>query len=498
MSSLQLAKNTLYLTAASVGQKLLSFVYFLLIARSLLPEQTGAYFLTLSFIVIFLVVADVGTTSVVIRDVAQRPEEAKRSVRLAMAVKIPATALAILAAIAASILLGYDPIVRGLILLATFILIADSFSIFFYGVLRGHHVLAYESVGMFAGQFITLIIGGAVLLTTRSLPVLIAALIAGSTFNFLLSIYQTARRLGWGILLPLWNRKLIAVLLKTALPFFLAAIFVKLYNYIDVQLLYMYLGKATVGLYGVAYKYTYAFQFLPLSFIAALYPGMSRLAHRDHAALAKLFDQALWYMFLLVMPLAFGLWSLAEDAVALTGLEYAAAIPVLQILVFALIPNFLDFPVGSLLNASGRQGTKTILFGIAMVVNFILNLFLIPRFGMLGAAWGSIVSLTVLFLSGLWFVRKILPAFHPLSLLRFAIPMAASGAIMAFVAVSARPWFDAAGDLVAVLLTIAVSVTVYFGLLILFRVLRKSHWENMKRMLNRSPQGYVETPPSHA
>ena len=512
MSHPQLARNTFYLTAASVGQKLLSFVYFLLIARLLMPERTGAYVLSLSFLVIFLVVADVGITSVVIRDVAQHVENAARRVRLAMAVKIPATALAIIAASVMSWILGYDPIVRELIALGAFILIADSFSLFLYGVLRGHHLLWWESIGMFLGQLITLSIGSLILLTSRSLPLLMFALIAGSIFNLGLSVFQVSRKIGWKAFVPLWDRKAIFLLLKTALPFFLAAIFVKIYNYIDIQLLYMFLGKAVVGIYAVAYKYTYAFQFLPLAFIAALYPSMSRAYEHDRTGLSKLFEQAMWYLMLLVMPLAFGLWSLAEDAVALTGHAYGDAVPVLQTLVFALIPNFMDFPVGSLLNAAGRQGTKTVLFGIAMSINFVLNLFLIPRFGMVGAAVASIISLSVLFLTGLWYANRLLPDFHPIRLLKFGVPMAVSGIIMAGVATWARPWFDRVGEwayhalqlpsgsvrLISILLSLVVSAVVYFGLLIAMRVLTRRHLEQALDLVRRKSKEYVEAPAPHA
>src|SRR3989344_65490 len=137
---------------------------------------------------IFLVFADLGITSVVIREVAKAPEQAASLVRSALGLKLPATLVAIVLAMIFSFVLGYDPMVRLLVALAAFILIADSFSTFFYGVLRGYQRLSYESIGMFMGQFIALAIGLTVLFTVSSLPLLIVALIAGSTFNFLLSL----------------------------------------------------------------------------------------------------------------------------------------------------------------------------------------------------------------------------------------------------------------------------------------------------------------------
>ena len=52
-------------------------------------------------------------------------------------------------------------------------------------------------------------------------------------------------------------------------PFALAAIFVKIYSTTDALLLEFYLGESAVGMYSIAYKLTYAFQFFPMAFVAA-------------------------------------------------------------------------------------------------------------------------------------------------------------------------------------------------------------------------------------
>ena len=71
----KVARNTLYLTGASIGQKIIAFVYFLLLARIMQPEQTGIYFLVTSFVTMFSVVTDLGIVPVVIREVAKSTEK---------------------------------------------------------------------------------------------------------------------------------------------------------------------------------------------------------------------------------------------------------------------------------------------------------------------------------------------------------------------------------------------------------------------------------------
>src|SRR3989338_1816773 len=101
------ARNTLYLTVASIGQKALAFVYFIFIARVMQPEATGIYFIALSVTTIVSVLADFGITSVVIREVAKEPTSAGKWLRRVLPAKIALLLLAISAAHGSAFALGY-------------------------------------------------------------------------------------------------------------------------------------------------------------------------------------------------------------------------------------------------------------------------------------------------------------------------------------------------------------------------------------------------------
>ncbi len=487
----RLARNALYLTAASVGQKILSFVYFLLLARVLQPEKTGQYSIALALVTTFYVVSDLGIPSVIIREVARAPGQALPLVRRALAFKIPTTLLALLLANLTAWLLGYESAARWLVLFSGGTLALDSFSVFFYGVLRGKHVLAYESVGMFVGQAITLAFGAAVLFVHPSLPLLIVILILGSLFNFLFSAGQAIRRLGWAAARPAWSMAGFRQIFGLSLPFFLAAAFVKLFSTLDVQFLKFFWGNAAVGVYSVAYKFTYAFQFLPLAFVAALYPGMSALVgERDQAGLTDLFEQAVRYMLLLSVPLAFGLAFIAQEAVRLVGASYAAAVPVLSFLPFVLIPSFLDFPVGSLLNAAGRQNAQTALFGATLGVNFLLDLWLVPAYGMVGAAAGSIASVTLLALGGFLYVPRVIRGYRLRRLWRLALPVVAAGVAMRLAAHGLRVGLPSVlpSPHPALAVIVAGSVLVYVAALFATRALRRRDVAALARLVRRAPR----------
>ncbi|TAK03742.1 flippase [Patescibacteria group bacterium] len=491
VSGSDVAKNTLYLTIASVGQKLLSFVYFLLIARVMKPEATGGYFLALSVITVALVVSDFGTNSVIIREVAKKPDDVGL-VRRALALKLLTTILGSAFAFLAATTLGYAPDVRTLVLLAVAVMAADTFSQFYYGVLRGLRRLGYESVGLFVGMGSTLAVGSLSLAFSPTLPMLILALFVGSAFNLAFAATMAARRLGSMVLVPTFDLSGSRPLLRAAFPFLLAGLFVKVYSYVDVQFLNHYLGPSAVGVYSIAYKYTYAFQFLPLAFVAALYPGMSARVGKDPAGLARLFERAVWYMLLLAMPLAFGLWAIAGSAVALVGPEYAAAAPVLGLFAFVLIPAFLDFPVGSLLNAAGRQGTKTAIFGIVMAVNALLNWLLIPRFGMMGAAAASVTSTWVLVVCGLRFVPAIIPGYRVSQIIPTFARMLLSGAVMASCARLSSDTFGA--GVVGLVAAVAVGAATYVAMLFVTGAVKRTDLRELVGLFRKKEASYAPAP----
>lgn len=484
-TSHKLARNTLYLTASYVGQKAIAFIYFTVLARFVGVEDTGAYFLALAFVMIITAINDVGMTSVVIREVAKEKDEAVLWTRTVLGIKLITMPITLVLAFFVPVLLGYDTEVITLIRISTVIMLADTLSLSFYGTLRGLHNLKYESVGIFIGQIISAVIGFVFMATgIATLPLLVIALIIGSTWNVLFSAYNIVKNLGIKTLLPTYSMGWRP--LKMAFAFFLAAIFVKIYSYVDSLVLAQVIGNSAVGIYAVAYKLTYAFQFLPLAFVAALYPTMSAQAN-DSIKLKKTFLQAIWYLALLGMPIIFGLWALAPEIIHLFyGEEFLESVLPLQILIFVLIPIFFDFPIGSLLNATNRQHIKTGIMGVAMVINVIANVLLIPKIGVIGASISGLISFTFLFIAGWFFIRKVVSVtlrelFQQVGALIF------SAICMAFVVIFLKSYMY-------FIFTIPIGAIVYIGIAFTLRTLTIKHIQSIIALFrNRSYENDIVT-----
>ena len=102
-----------------------------------------------------------------------------------------------------------------------------------------------------------------------------------------------------------------------------------------------------------------------------------------------------WMLFF-TGPLAAGLLLYPEEAIAfLFGREYSGAASSLRILVLASLIPVLTGPTGLLLDALGKTQWTLANVALRLAMNFGLNLVLIPRFGILGAAWGTFAALAI-------------------------------------------------------------------------------------------------------
>ena len=478
--SQHLAKNTAFMTIASVGQKIIAFVYFLFLARIMMPERTGIFFLVTSIITLFSVLDDLGLLSVMIREIAKRPEHQEQTVRRVVGLKVLLTALAVAVIFIASLLFHYDALITELIWITTIVMVMDALAGLCYGILRGLQQLRYEAAGILISQSVTAVIGGLSLLLHPDIHFLILALICGSFTNLLIASSQVVRLFGWRMFLPEWNNRAVWTLLKIMTPFALAGIFTKIYSSIDVILISKMLSTTAVGIYSVAFKFTYAFQFLPLAFSAALYPSLSSTIESDKHATAKTFSKAVWYLLLVVTPIVFGIWLIAPEMVRLTGHGYAESSEILRALIFVLFPSFMEIPFGALLNASDRQTARMKILGIAMMTNVILDVLLIPKFGLMGAVTGSLISYSLMILIELIVVSRFLPDFLDRKFVFRTIGTVASGLVMLIAGIILKTflhWF----------LVIPCVAVVYLLVLLMTRSITKQDIIGLRSVFRKAP-----------
>ncbi|KKU49056.1 hypothetical protein A3E96_02330 [Candidatus Uhrbacteria bacterium RIFCSPHIGHO2_12_FULL_46_13] len=405
-----IAKNTTYLTVALVVQKILSFFFFLFIARTLGNEGTGEYVAAFSLASIFGVFIDLGLGQVLIRELARRREKSADYLSNILTIKLFLSMVVFAALLSVIYVLqwfgqGHPPL--SLVILAGAVMIIDSFALTATSIFRGWQNLWFESVVIVLNKIFILSLGVILLYFWPSSFIVALSILIGSIMSILILFYFIKWRLhlSWRLRL---TRDIVIELKRLALPFALANIFAAVYAYSDSVLLSILQGNQAVGLYSVAAKTMNAFQFIPSAFMAAVFPAMSSYYRNTPQKLGQLLEQSLRYLLIISAPLAVGLFILADEFVMSLGTDYQSAALAVRILMPSLIFVFLSFPLGSLLNASNHQHWQTALIGFSMAVNVGLNLVLIPRFSYFGASWSWFATNVVALMIGFWLARRVI------------------------------------------------------------------------------------------
>lgn len=408
-SGRSIVQNTAWLMAATAAQKLLAFLSFTIAARLVGVTVTGEFFIAVAVTSVFVIIGDLGMTPVVIRAISGGQASGKRLLGAAMHLKAWLIPVSVVASLVYVIWSHASPVIIFTTAIACLVMSADSLHLLLYGALRGVQRLQYEAVGMFLGQVLTATAAVSAAVLGWGAPGLALALLIGSTWNVGWALMQTRLQ---GIVSERPTRADIRSLIRQAVPFALAGIFVKVYSYLDSLLLHGVHGTDSVGTYSVAYKVTYAFQFIPLVFTASLFPAMSSVhATGDRTRLQHVLAESLRLMAIIGAPIAAGVSAIAPRFIPLAyGLAFLGSIPALSVLPWVLLPIFLDFPIGALLNATHRAHLKTTAMGVTMLLNAALNIMLIGPFGPVGAAWAGVVSFWFMLFVGVWFVRRDLPS----------------------------------------------------------------------------------------
>lgn len=183
-------------------------------------------------------------------------------------------------------------------------------------------------------------------------------------------------------------------------------------NHIDAFFILRMLSSSALGIYGLAYQMAGSFMQLPAlagslltaSFITSSYRG-------EGAQVRRFFDTTL--------PSLTLVWSLGCALAAVGGgilvsvafdASFRPAVELLwPLLTAAVFAGPVSIAFGPLANSRSRTIIPAVAAGAGAATNLVLNLALIPRFGLLGCAWATAAAFGVSFLVCAFLVSRIEP-----------------------------------------------------------------------------------------
>ncbi len=460
---MDLSSSTLRIFFAKSGGAILFFLGITFFARELGPSQIGIFFLFQTAVGLTAIVADVGLRGALEKRISegQDPNEVLGS---AILVKIIA-----LAAMSGVILVARDPLNAYLggefAIYLVLALVARESADVFIQTLRGELRVGETAMIEFSRHFVLVGLGSMLIVAGYGVHGLVYALIAGEVLALAWSALKVETRIGR----PSGAR--ISSLVDYAKFYAVSSLGGKIYQWMDVAIIGLFLTYADVGVYEVAWQVTLLVLLASNAITTVLFPQVSQWS-AEHAIerIEGVVAYAISITLFVSIPALIGSVVLGEDLLRLLfGPEYAAAALVLLLLMTEKVFQSANDVFGGTLQALNYPNLSARAMAIAIVVNIVLNVTLIYSIGLLGAAIATTTAAIVHTMLQGYYLSTVISVRIPYRLL--ATCLFASG-LMATILWSVQSVLPVT-TLPLLLAYVLLGVVLYAALAVVFPTLRE-------------------------
>jgi O-antigen/teichoic acid export membrane protein len=456
-----------------LGGLVLGVAVSVLLLRHLGVVEFGRYATVAALLGIVSGVTDAGLTAVGARELSVLPAGPARERLLAslVALRLVATPLGVVAAVAFALLAGYDrTLVLGTLLGGLGVVLVNAQATMMLPLsveLKvGRLALAelLKNALTLAGVAL-LVAAGASLLPFFTVQILVGVGVLAVTPVLIGSVQRMRPAFGGGD----WR-----ALLRQALPLAIALAMNVIYFRVLMIVMSLMAPEVETGYFGTSLRVMEVLLVLPALALSVALPVLAVAGREDlerlRIGLQRMFEVAL----LVAVPLVMAVAIPAQPVVRLLGGdEYVGAADVLQVQALALIGLFLGQVWQLGLVAVRRQAAVAVANGIALVVVLALGLALVPSSGAVGAGVAAAIAETLLAGLLLLFLaradRRLLPSFG--FAWRVGVAAAAGAAVLL---VPGLPAVAAAVAAVAVYVVAALVVRAVPSELLIHLVPRRS------------------------
>jgi O-antigen/teichoic acid export membrane protein len=237
--------------------------------------------------------------------------------------------------------------------------------------------------------------------------IVLAIAMAGT--NALGSIVQAAAVLRLDVPWPRPSRKRLGEVVRVGVPIGVASVLIISYAKIDQIIVYLIAGSRSAGLYNAVYNILDQAHFVPISVLTTLSPVIAASWPTDPARLLR--TSRLTAELLAITSLgglAFTIVAAQPFIRLIFGPQFVPSASALPVLAAAFIFICFGYLNVNLLLVLGLQRRLLWISLVALVINLIGNLILVPLLGFMGAAWMTLVTEVVVCGAGLRLVLQTL------------------------------------------------------------------------------------------
>ena len=383
--------NTSWLFMEQAARMVVGLFVSVWLIRYLGPDRYGILSYAQSLVILLGAVATLGIDQILVRELVQKSYRPGTLLGTSMVLKLIGASTVMLILFAGTTLSHTEPITQALTLIIAAGMLfksVDVIGLYFDSQVRSKYTVSAKLFGfvVLTATKVTLLLLKAPLIAFAIIIGFESALYAGS----LLYYYRKVRpQLGpWSV-----DRTLAGLLIRQSWPLILSGIAIHIGMRIDQIMLKSYMDAASVGVYAAGVKLAEVFNFLPMIVGQSLFPKIVSMDLKKENHKIRRMIRDVFYLLVGVAVLV----NLVSyyTVMLLYGEEYELSYQVLNVLVWTVPFVYLGIITSRLLLKANRSRDVFFRQALVAIFNVGLNLFLIPRYGIVGASWATLLAIVI-------------------------------------------------------------------------------------------------------
>ena len=397
-------KNTFWLGTGTIINRILKLVLLIYAARILGATEYGKFTFAFAFVSLFVVFHQFGLSSIITREFSGEKWK-KEEFHSIISLKILLSFVTFLLVLFGSFFVTSSFDVQKIILILALFSLINGLATVFYAFFQARQKMQYEALMETLQAVLVTGIGLFILFKFPSVENLSYSYLFGVfvVLIFLLFFFHFK-------IFPLkiaWEKTVWRKFLTMSWPLALTSLFGVIYVYID-SVMMGYWGMMTeTGWYNAAYRIVIV-SLIPMGLISgSFYPVLSEFFKESKEKLQNIWNHQIEIMILFVVPLVTGGIVLAPKIINfIYGQYFSPSILAFQILIIMAGICSLYDPFHNVLIVSEQQKKIFWIALLGALINIILNLILIPKYSLYGAAIATLITYILIFLLYLRFTIK--------------------------------------------------------------------------------------------
>jgi len=380
--------NTGWMMAERILRTIVSMFVGIFFVRYLGPEDYGILSYAQSFVTLFTPLLSLGIDSILVRELVKYPEKRDELLGTAFILKSIGSFTFLIVIIISILIMDNDFTTNAIMIVVA---LGFSFRVFdviyayFQSIVRNKFTAISSTIALSVSNILLIIM---MIIGAGLIP--IAIVVASETF--VLSIgylyfykYNKLNFRKWR-----FKRDKAVEILKDSWPLVMSGFAVTIALRIDQVMIQYMMNSKHVGYYAAGVRLAEAFTFIPMLIGQSIFP---KLVSMNYESNRKKLVTIFRYIFYLLITLAIFVFIFSKELViTLFGYEYISSYSISDIIIFTIPITYLGILTNILLLKDNLQKIIFIKQAFLSFFNIVFNILMIPKFGLVGAAYATLFA----------------------------------------------------------------------------------------------------------